>query len=184
MGKTQLTPEALLQRVRDLEEQVSKLQATEGDLRESEEQYRLLVESSTEMILFCDTDWKIRYATMRLLALSGYTREEVLGQSIGRFLERKAFERMKTRLESAATTDGPRELCETAFIHREGHAISIEVISSLIVDQAGPKGFLFNVRDISERKAIETELQKANKLESIGVLAGGLHMTSTTCLRP
>ncbi len=166
--------EALSQRVLDLENQISRLETVEKTLRESEGLYRLLTESATEMILLSDTCWRVVYANRATFALSGYSEEEILGQDIGRFFGREEWERIRAHLENDASSVVPGELCETAFIHHDGYPIHIEVSFTRVAGTDRTAGALFTARDIRERMAMEKELQKARKLESIGVLAGGI----------
>jgi len=71
---------------------------------------------------------------------------------------------------------------EKRYLHRDGHIVWILLSVSLVRDAEGePVHFVSQIEDISERKRaeqdrerLETELRHAQKLEAIGLLAGGV----------
>ena len=69
--------------------------------------------------------------------------------------------------------------CE--FLRADGDTVPVELSASVVKEEGEPTGFIFVVRDISEREGMEEErrnmerkLLHAQKLESLGVLAGGI----------
>jgi signal transduction histidine kinase/CheY-like chemotaxis protein len=64
---------------------------------------------------------------------------------------------------------------EKTLIHRDGRLVVFETSGGPIVDSNGAlQGYSGIARDVTERKKIEEELLRAQKLESLGVLAGGI----------
>ncbi len=58
---------------------------------------------------------------------------------------------------------------------KNGEKRSVEIIASPLFDEQGTlTGIIESSRDITERRKLEGEIQKARKLESLGVLAGGI----------
>ena len=57
----------------------------EEALRKSEEQYRMLVETMGESLVILDENGRVAYVNSRFCELSGYSRDEVIGRSIGDF---------------------------------------------------------------------------------------------------
>jgi len=59
--------------------------------------------------------------------------------------------------------------------HKDGTTFWTEVSMRFIRDAEGrPSSILGVTRDISERKSLQTQLQQAQKMEAIGILAGGV----------
>jgi signal transduction histidine kinase len=64
---------------------------------------------------------------------------------------------------------------ETRRLTKDGEKISISLSGAVFHDKDGnPVGSVINLRDISEQKKLETQLQRAQKMEAIGALAGGV----------
>ncbi len=166
--------ETLETRIRELEDELAQLREHEELLRESEEKYRLLAETAGEMIVLCDQDGRIAYVNRAGLVLGGYREQEILGRPIHRFLDGVDFTR--DRPPSGETLPSPldRELWDADLHRKNGSDIPIEAIVAPVIKQGVHRGFLLTARDISDRRSMEEELLRAKKLESIGVLAGGI----------
>ncbi len=74
-----------------------------------------------------------------------------------------------------ATGEGPvlNRIIEITALHRDGHEFPVELTIVPIPDgdRVAFSGF---VRDISERKSLESQLQQSQKMEAFGQLAGGV----------
>jgi len=65
------------------------------------------------------------------------------------------------------------EVLETRLMRKTGQQINVAITAALCSFQQKPAG-LFIIRDISDRIAAKTDLEKAGKLESIAALSGGI----------
>jgi two-component system sensor histidine kinase/response regulator len=74
---------------------------------------------------------------------------------------------------SAATTGQTIHNVEEAFLRRDGTVIPVACTSSPIRTGGELRGTVVVFQDLTERKKFEEGLHQAQKLESIGVLAGG-----------
>jgi PAS domain S-box-containing protein len=170
----QPSTEALEKRLQELETELVKRRESEADLRRSEEKYRLLAETAGEMIVLCDADWQITYINRSGLLLGGYREREILGKPLRRLLDGGEFTRSAARVETAVPPSRDRELWEACLHRKDGHIVPMEVIAAPMVKDGTHRGYLLTARDISDRRSMEEELLRAKKLESIGVLAGGI----------
>jgi two-component system, cell cycle sensor histidine kinase and response regulator CckA len=150
------------------------------DLRASETRYRRLFESAKDGILILDADTgKVVDVNPFLISLLGYSHSELLGKTLwdlGSFkdvaISRNAFRELQ-RKDYVRYEDLPLET-------RDGRLISVEFVSNVyLVGQT--KVIQCNIRDITERKRTEAErkrlgqqLQVTQKMEAIGILAGGV----------
>ncbi|MCK4782877.1 MAG: PAS domain S-box protein, partial [Desulfobacteraceae bacterium] len=155
---------------RDITEQ----KQAEEALKESEEKYRLLAETARDNIIVFDLDGRITYTNNSALEISGYSKEQTLMMNITDVLPADQLAGLKERFARRIAGDKEHYLYESAFIDKSGKRIPMEISSSLIIKDGKPSGVLLTARDITERKKMEEELLKAKKLESIGVLAGGI----------
>ena len=134
-------------------------------LRESEQRFHLVFETSPDAILLIDphaTDgiWKIVDCNSTACKMNGYSREELMGQSIDIFnlTESSAdeFEASLERLQHEGVLYG----IEATHRHKDGHIFPIEYSTSLIT--LGDRELLLSIdRDITERKHAEEALNHA-----------------------
>ncbi|MBP7867055.1 MAG: PAS domain S-box protein [Acidobacteria bacterium] len=154
----------------------------EHDLRKSEQRFRTILDSLDDAVLILDArDYRILDVNHRTLEMHGFGREEVLdlaGADLGSGRPPFTREEAVARLRQAA--DGAPQVFEWEGRHRSGDVFPIEVnVRRAIIDEQ--ERLLVVVRDVSERKRWESEREKlqqqlvqAQKLESIGRLAGGV----------
>lgn len=144
----------------------------EDRVRESEERYRTLFESNPHPM------WVFDIVTQTFLAVNdaavrhyGYSREEFLSMSLKDVLQPESG----AGAAQAVTGTAADLIHAGAGKHRkkDGTIIDVESVSHPIV--FGNRQARFSlITDITIRKKIEEELLKAQKLESLGVLAGGI----------
>jgi len=166
--------------VEDISEQHRAMQA----LRESEERYRLLVDTCPDAIVATDTDTNVIMANGQALRLFGAENLEQLqgieGGAIS-FLAAAQYTRARQNIQLTLENDIQRNI-EYELVRRDGSKIPVEVSAATLRDDNGrPTGFITVIRDVSERQQAEQErrlmeqqIQHAQKLESLGVLAGGI----------
>jgi PAS domain S-box-containing protein len=151
------------------------------DLEASEDQFRLLAENSDDIIWTMGADARLIYVNPAAERLLGYRPEELIAQPISKVLLPDDHQKAMTKLERflAALADGKRDASpvrlELAQRRRDGCTVDTEVVVNKVFDQEGRFRFFIGVsRDITERQRREEVLRRANKLEAVGVLAGGL----------
>ena len=164
-----------------IEGEKSKREAEEA-LGESEENYRNLVESSTDAILMLDVERKIVSCNQAFLDQFGYERNEIKGRSTR--IIHKSDESFRSFGEKTypAIESSDSYRTEWEFMRKDGSDFPVETITSVIRSSDGrTRGYVGVMRDFSERKhafeekkKLEAQLQQAQKMEAIGTLAGGV----------
>jgi PAS domain S-box-containing protein len=104
--------------------------------------------------------------------LYGYTREEVLGQSVTILCPAGASDIVEALGPVVA---GMPATFETVQVRKDGSTVQTSLILSRICDRAGlARGVVAIARNISEQKTREAEFHQESKLESLGRLSAGL----------
>lgn len=162
---------------------ITSLKETEKALQESEEKYRILFENATDAI-FMAQDGLIKFPNPKALEMIGYTEEELEKIPFADLLHPEdrevILERYKKRL--AGDNDIP-----STYSHRvrnkKGDELWVELNAIQITWDGRPAGLNF-IRDITQQKRIESQLQQAQKLEAIATLAGGIAHQFNNALSP
>ncbi len=142
---------------RDITEQ----KQAEEKIRESEEKYRLLAETTRDIILLHDMEGRITYVNQSGLDFAGFSLSEALGHSIADFIPPEYLPDLAARHARRLAGDEQTYLYEIEFVNRAGQRIPVEVNSTPISRAGIPAQFLIVARDITARKQAEAQLQAA-----------------------
>ncbi len=143
----------------------------EDALLESEKKYRALYESSSDAVLLTAPGGKILAANAEACRIFERTEAEIC--RLGRAgLVDLSDSRLPALLEERERTGKARG--ELTCLRPDGTPFPAEVSSAAFTDRDGTLLNSLIVRDITERKRLEEQLRQAQKMESIGRLAGGV----------
>ncbi len=153
-------------------EDITQRREMETRLAQSEERYRILFERSTDSVLIVHPEGRIITANPATAILFNVPNEELIGANIKDFYvniaDRKEF---REELESKGFVKDHPILMK----QRDGREKRCLVSSAVWRDNKGAIiGYLSIIRDITESLELEDQLRQAQKMESIGTLAGGV----------
>ncbi len=141
-----------------------------------------LLEKARDAILVRDLDGKILFWNSGAERVYGWTRQEAVGRNIDELLY--ANPRQFREANGLAIEQG-EWYGELSHLTRDKREIIIEARWTLIRDNAGhPKSVLAINTDITEKKKIEAQFMRAQRMESIGTLAGGIAHDLNNILAP
>ena len=165
----------------ELKIKIAQHKRAEESLRKSEEKYRLLTENVIDVIWTTDMDLNYTYISPAIEKIHGWSAEEAASLTINDILTPESIEIILRRIEShiahCAKTGNYQisDRLELELYRKDGTTIWTEISASSILGEDGkPVGILGITRDITERKKLEIQLQRAQKMEAIGTLAGGV----------
>jgi len=145
------------------------------------EQARLL-DLAHDAISVRDLEDRVLYWNQSAEALYGYAAEEVLGQPVTDItaVNPADFARAKHTLLETGKWHG-----ELTHRHREGELLTVAARWTLVRDAQGrPHSILAINTDITQQKKLETQILRAQRMESIGTLAGGIAHNLNNVLAP
>lgn len=165
---------------------ISRKNAEKGQ-REAEERIReqaALLNKAQDAILVIDLDGKINFWNQSAERVYGWRMEEVLGRNSVEVLCGAADGRKCSEVIEQALKRGDWD-GEIAQSTKDGRQILVESRWSLVRDGLGkPKSFLIINSDITEKKKLENHFLRAQRMESIGTLAGGIAHDLNNVLTP
>jgi len=157
-------------RERELEAEIIRqggraaLHESETRRRISEEKYQLLMEHARDAILTVNSDGEVLELNRQAELLFGRSRDEIVGRLFNSFSEASDFNRF--RADTA-------KLIESRLIRTDEDRIDTEISSARVVID-GEEIVVLIIRDITERLLLEQKLGRAQKMEAIGQLTGGV----------
>ncbi len=145
----------------------------EKSLQESEELFHTLCEAAPLGIFKSDCGWNNLYTNQRWEQISGLTSAESLGQGWLRALHPEDRE-ILLQSRKNAVKEMPFSL-ECRIITPDGKTVRVRILGSPLKNPDGQvTGYVGTIEDITELQEAKQEMLKAQKLESLGVLAGGI----------
>jgi len=165
---------------RDLQKMMAEVKQSEAAFRESEERHRLSLEAFPDPIVVYDIQGKVSYVNHAFEQTFGWSRDEVIGRSINYIPQENLPE---TKDATERMLQGEKTVSfETRRLTKDGSLLDIHINASRFIDgRDKPAGNIVILSDITERKReeeekrkLEVQLQRAEKMEAIGTLAGGV----------
>lgn len=155
--------------VRDLTARV----AAERALRESEAHHRELVEILGEGVAIIDGEETIRMANLEAERIFGLPHGQLIGRTLQDFLDDAAL--AQVREQARARERGKRATYQIRIRRADGELRTLHLTATPQIDAAGRfTGSLAVFRDITDELRTQEALRLAQKMESLGNLAGGL----------
>ena len=146
-------------------------------LQESEGKFSAITATAADAIIVMDNKGIITYWNSAAARIFGYAAEEALGKELHCLIAparyREAYQEGFKKFRASGQGPAIGNTLEFVAARKDSTEFPIEVSTSTI-PMAGKWHAVGIVRDISGRKKTEQELVKLEKMESLGVLAGGL----------
>ncbi|MHB8765918.1 MAG: hybrid sensor histidine kinase/response regulator, partial [Deferrisomatales bacterium] len=169
----------LLQVVGEIFCQTLARKASEAALEAERERLAVTLRSIGDGVITTDTEGRVALVNPVAEALTGWPQAEAAGQPLDRVCRllpepsRQAGESPVAAVLRSGGSVNPA--APTSLVARDGTRRAIADSAAPIRDAQGQVvGMVLVFRDITERRRLEDELQKAEKLRSVGVLAGGI----------
>lgn len=145
----------------------------EETLHESEERYRQLVELSPDGIGIHQEGRLVFINAAGARLFGAKEPSELLGKSVMELVHPDYHEVVQERIRTMREKQIPAPLIEEKFVRLDGTLVDVEVAATPILYRDQPAILVF-VRGIQDRKRLEEQLRRSQKMESLGRLAGGL----------
>lgn len=144
-----------------------------SSLQESEARYRRIVSSTHDGVWLLDRDGTSTFANEQMASMLGLSPDEMIGRPFLDFVH--AARRPQALALLARSAGDTKQRYEVCFEGTDGRELwTIVSTSELTNDDGVDAGTLALVADLSEVRALESKIVQSQKLESLGLLAGGV----------
>jgi sigma-B regulation protein RsbU (phosphoserine phosphatase) len=133
----------------------------ESEVREAEKRFRSLVEYTSDWVWEVDANGRYTYCSPRVKELLGYEPEEILGRTPFELMPPDEAARVSAEFAEIVREARPFSALENVNLHKTGRRVVLETSGVPLIDKDGRiLGYRGVDRDITERKALETALQR------------------------
>lgn len=179
----------LLQSNQTLRQEIRERIRAEEALRKSEEKHRLLAENIKDVIWIADMNLKFTYVSPVARDMHGWEKGEkppydTIGDIVAPSSMKVALKAFQDSLALGERTGDFRRsvMLEMELLRVDGSTFWTEVTATFLLGEDGrPDGILGVTRDITERRQalkereeLQKKLDRSKKMESLGLLAGGV----------
>jgi len=159
---------------------VTEERKMENELRNSEEFFRSVVENSHNGILIIDDKFNIVYANDEVLHLSGYSKEEVVGQDFRKFLDEHSKGLVQERYVRRRKGEEIPNKYEFRIVRKNGETRCVETKSAVIRDKHGNLLSVAQLHDVTEHKTMDEERRRfEERLSALNEYGQNLNMAKT-----
>ena len=154
---------------------ITERKHAEEELHDREEKLRTVVEHSHEVYFIHDTNHQLTYVSPHCVEVFGYTPEQMAVKWTTFVTENPTNEKGFGLTERAVSTGERQEPYLLEVRRRDGELRWVEVDESPVKDASGRVVAISGaLRDVTERRQLQEQLQQSQKMEAAGQLAGGI----------
>lgn len=153
---------------------ISRRKQTEMELLSREAALRRITDNMLDMISQTDAQGIFKYVTPSFKLILGYEPQELLGKSIFDFTHQEDRQWIVADIEKAMISGLPHKI-EFRFKHANGEYLWVESLCNFLRSQdEDGQGIIFCTRDVTERKQLQQEVARLDRLHLVGEMAAGI----------
>src|SRR5947207_9834325 len=134
------------------------LEANAAALTKGQEHFRSLVQNSSDVITLIGRDGAIRYQSASIERILGYREGQLIGKPFGDLVHPDDQTQVLRKIEEAINIVGPPIALECRLRRQDDSYCPAEVTITNLLELPAVRGLVLNMRDVSERKALEEKL--------------------------
>jgi PAS domain S-box-containing protein len=140
---------------------ITERKETDKELRDSETQYRRIVDTANDGIWSVDENFITTFVNRRMARMLGYDEPELIGRPVHWFMLEEDLANLREKMRDRRA--GISDRYERRYRHKDGRSVWVILSVTPLVDDkdASFKGSFAMVTDISDRKHMEEELFKS-----------------------
>ena len=168
------------ERTAELQHEIEARKKNEEKLRHSEQRYRTLFDSNGDGVSIVSADGRFLEVNEELCHRLGYSRDELLQMRAQDIFSPSSVNQVFYSLQEVFAEGEGACIFEREHLCRDGKVVPVELRTRKILFN-NEQAVLTSSRDVSERKKTEAErkrleeqLHRSQKMEAVGLMAGGV----------
>ncbi len=157
----------------ELKKEIAERELAEKYLRDSEEKYRDIFENATDLIQVIKPNGKLLYVNESWKKTLKYSDTDISELTLFDLIPKNHKKNCMDAFQNIKDANRSYPI-ETIMLSKDGKMISVAGNANVKFEEGRPAYVRCILRDVTEEKGIREELQRTQKLESLGVLAGGI----------
>ncbi len=141
---------------------LTRIQEQNQALQKSERRFRALIEHSSDSISVIDAENRILYLSPSVVAVEGYTAEELVGRNGLEFTHPEDLPRVQAAIRQLLDQPGKAIPVLWRRRHKDGHWLWLEGVAVNLLNDPAIGGIVTNYRDVTGRKQAEEEIRTLN----------------------
>jgi diguanylate cyclase (GGDEF)-like protein/PAS domain S-box-containing protein len=134
------------------------LAAAMVEAQQREEHFRSLVQGSSDVLTICERDGTIRFISPAVYRVFGFHPDDLVGTQLADLVHPDDVRRVVGEVAAVVENPGPPTTIHCRYRHSDGRWRHVEALLSNDLDHPNINGLVFNTRDVSERKELESQL--------------------------
>jgi two-component system cell cycle sensor histidine kinase/response regulator CckA len=171
-------------------EDITERKQAEELLRQSEQKYRSLIEAMHDGVVIADLDENIIFTNQATCSIFGYARDELIGMNFKKIIIEEEMEKIYRETQKRKNKKSSRY--ETTIRRKDGEIRQVLISATPFLDNdetvVGAVGIFSDISELKkaerEKQQLREKLIRAQRMESIGVLAGGVAHDLNNILGP
>ncbi|MBE9553436.1 MAG: PAS domain S-box protein, partial [Proteobacteria bacterium] len=154
-----------------LVQNITERKAAESRLRESESRLKAIVDNLPAFIIHADSDQRFCFANRTAEEWFGRPASEIIGRQVSEIVTPASYEKLRPRIETVLAGQDVR--LEETLLYPDNVTRTVDQRWIADRDEKGhTRGWLSLGQDITERKRLEADLLRKERLAAMGQLTG------------
>lgn len=140
---------------------ITERKRMEAALIDNRESYRRLIDDTSDIIYSHELDGRLKSINNAIERILGYKKDEALTMNIGNLVAPHSMETVRRNMEKKVAGKTGQTIYEVDCIRKDGSLVSLEINSSLVLNDGVPVAVQGVARDVTERKTAEDALRNS-----------------------